>query len=385
MPSFQSALIRHSQFLAGFPQAHPGDFAALDGEYPALQRTLANIQKYPQNEFLAEMLLTILRNWELYLVNRSKYRLILTHAGACLAVTREKGLDPTWIYLLAFEANFGLGNWDAASDNVKAALELRSVNLPSQASALFAQGRLQMNRGDYLLALRSLERAIAIFQELGDARAAIAARAELFSYYLNKGEYPKALAGYQEIEQEELAIEHMASDHTLLMLGVCYRRLGDAPQALKYLGQLHERTRQSQNGAGEATASHHLAWVYLNLGEVDIAETYSQQAKTIYEEVADPRGLSDACEQLAIIALHRKDDQTAERLLKETLVIRQRLRNRQGAASTLRRFSKLYFQKGDYLRGAIYLFRAAAGYQKIGMLSRKRIARWLRPKDNSPY
>lgn len=65
-----------------------------------------------------------------------------------------------------------------------------------------------------------------------------------------------------------------------------------------HLQELLERAKVRQHNETQATASHHLSWVWLSAGKPERARQLCGEAIGLYEQVSNLRGLADAYEQL---------------------------------------------------------------------------------------
>jgi tetratricopeptide (TPR) repeat protein len=159
-----------------------------------------------------------------------------------------------------------------------------------------------------------------------------------------------------------------------MMLGVVYRKKREYGRAAAYLQQLLMRAQAQGNKGAEATTAHHLAWVYLNQGNVSEARRLCGQAITLYDEIGDLRGASDAFEQLGLVALAGGENNEALIHLKRSLHVRQELGNRHGAASSLRHLALAYLRMGHLGAAVSHLWQSLWTYHRLGVLSRQR---WL--------
>ncbi len=291
---------------------------------------------------------------------------------ACERLQQNSG----WLLLLRSEAQNMLGQWNETIASIQAAIKVSEGEDPSTyAQAVLALGRLQLNQGDYKVALGTLARAETLLSEQSDYEGLASVRSEIAAYHLNRGELDKALSLYLEVDQlrrQAGAVE--ASDHTLMMLGVVYRKKGDYEKAIMYLQRLLERGETQRNRGAIAAAAHHLAWVYLNRGELAQARHLCGRAIVLYEEIGDTRGTSDACEQLGLITLAEKQGKEALSHLERSLVIRRQLGNQHGAASSLRRLAIAHLRMGHPVAAVRYLWQSLTTYWRLGMLNRQRLA-----------
>jgi eukaryotic-like serine/threonine-protein kinase len=246
------------------------------------------------------------------------------------------------------------------------------------AQAQLALGRLQLNRGEYDTALQTLSQAEHLLADLSDDDGVATAKAEIAAYYLNRDEYQRALTLYEEVDAiRQRAHPDELSDHTLLMLGVVYRRLRDYDRAKATLERLVQWAEAKKSSGAKATGTHHLAWIYFDEGLLDEAERLGQEAKKLYATLNDPRGTSDADEQLGLIALARRNWHSAQAYLENSLTVREQLGNQHGMASSLRRLSRLHLKQGRLRTGLGYLGRCLTLYRRLGVLSYRRLVRIL--------
>ena len=162
------------------------------------------------------------------------------------------------------------------------------------------------------------------------------------------------------------------------MLGVVHRKRGEYGRAIAHLRLLLERGEERHARGVVATAAHHLAWVYLNQGDLTQARRLCGRAITLYEEIGDTRGASDAYEQLGLIACAESKYKEAVHYLERSLAIRRQLGNRHGIASSLRHLAVVHFRTAHLLAGARELWQSLALYRRLGVLTRHRIAAILR-------
>lgn len=298
--------------------------------------------------------------------------------GLEAAAKLRRDLAP--LVLLRSEAESALGRWDEALDSIQTAIaESQEVEPHTYARAVLALGRLQFNQGDYKTALDTLSRAETLLVELSDYEGVATVRAEFAAYHLNRKELDQALALYLEADElHRRAGGAGVSTHTLLMLGVVYRKKGNHEQAIAYLQQLFEHSEVQGNRGGMATATHHLAWVHFDQGNLVQAQRLCGRAIDLYNEIGDERGVSDAYEQLGCIALAQGNIAEAIPHLERALSARRQLGNQQGAASTLRHLAVAYFRWGRLVTASRFLWQSLVLYGRLGVLNRRRLLATLR-------
>ncbi len=361
-------------------RCHHDRYDWLDAEFANLrgcQSWLAS-QKGPEE---SRLLLEYLRVLAPYLQQRGLQAELVGWCESGLHASDAVQQHPGWVLLLLGTAQNALGRWDEASESFRAAIEASEQEDPqAHAHALLALGRLQFNQGVYGTAFETMSRAETNLAQTmdGEGERLMTVRGEMAAYHLNKGHLDKALALYLEIDRRrQYTGEPEPSDHTLLMLGVVYRKKKDYERATAYLRQLIERGKAQRRRDIIATATHHLAWVYLSQGDSRHARNLCGRAIELYEEIGDERGLSDACEQLGCIALAAEQSEEAVQHMHRSLLMRRQLHNRQGEASSLRHLAIAYMTMGHLGAAFRHLWQSLLIYHRLGVLSRQRMVKVL--------
>jgi tetratricopeptide (TPR) repeat protein len=363
-----------AQYYLDFARTYQDDFDALDREFANFLtlRTWLSNQRGKQS---ARLLIDLIKALTAYLRRPERARELLNYCQGGLQACKIIGTNSGWLHLLRYEAYNFLGEWDRALTDAETAIRVsQEVDPASHARATLALGRLQFNRGDYAVALETLADAERLLTAINDLEGVATARAEFAAYHLNRGELDQALGLYLEVDRLRRQVDPLGpSNHTLLMLGVVYRNKGEYEKGAEYLGQLLARGEAEDDASAIATASHHLAWLHLRQQNMAEARRLSAQAKQLYLEINDPRGASDADEQLGLLALLDDDIDAAETYLKRSLTIRQRLGNQQGAANSLGLLADLYARKGNIRLGLHYMWHSWVLYHRLGVLTRQRV------------
>jgi tetratricopeptide (TPR) repeat protein len=213
--------------------------------------------------------------------------------------------------------------------------------------------------------------------EQGDYQAVASVHSERAAYALNRGDLEQALTLYLEADQIRRRAGATVSLN-LLMLGVVYRKKKDYLQARGYLQQLLEQGERHHDRSDIATASHHLAWVFFDQGQLDEARSFCGRAIALYKDFADWRGFADAYDQLGRIELAEGHAPEALVHLQQALHLRQELHNQQGTASSLSHLAIAHVSMGHLYAALQCLCQSLMLYRRISMLSRRRLVTILR-------
>jgi tetratricopeptide (TPR) repeat protein len=231
----------------------------LDSEFANLrgcQSWLAT-QKGPRESHL---LLEYIRVLAPYIQQRGFQAELVGWCEAGLQASEIVRQHSGWLLFLRGESQNALGRWNEASGSFRAAIEASErEDQRTHARALLALGRLQFNQGAYGIAFETMSIAETCLAQTVDDGQLMTVRAEMAAYHLNRGDLDKALSLYLEIDRRrQCAGAPEPSDHTLLMLGVVYRKKKDYKCAAENLQRLLERGEEQRSRSTTATAAHHL-------------------------------------------------------------------------------------------------------------------------------
>jgi tetratricopeptide (TPR) repeat protein len=328
-----------------------------------------------------EVLVALVLGTARYFTALSTLPTLIEYLPVCMEVSQENPEQQVRLLILSYQARFMAGNWKEAKEEILKAVELAEKQAPNALADVFSHlGTLEINQGNFQPALKHINQAMTLYRQSENWNAYYNIISQEASYYIDHDGYEKAEEIYQEIERYEIMTAGKPSSHTLQMSGVISRRLGKLSKASAYLQELAQRGIDAQSTSEIATAIHHLAWIKIDQNELEIAQAFGIRARQLYQEIHDPRGVSDEDEQLGEIAYLQGQYEQSKRYLKAALTERKELENKVGLASARRRLSKAYFANHEYFAGGVTLARSASQYLRLGMMNRKRIRRWLRLK-----
>lgn len=372
-------LTNHYLYILDKPSTHLLD---IDDFFLHIEQALHWLRNC-QESLPSEIYLALLDRLQPYFESRALYKVILNNYDCALQASQRLGKNPAPVYLSAYRAYWGLGEWDAAERMIQMAVQASACLSPIEhAIALKLLGNLQLNQGNYRNALATFTKAKEIFRSICDEAGEASVTFEEAAYYLNITQYPTAFKLYSEICDFEIKRNGQASDNTLLMMGVITRRLKNYEESIRYHEHLFQRGEANKTKGTTATAAHHLAWTYLEAGETAKAKELGEKALASYVAIKDPRGESDAYEQLGLIAMMAKQYDDSRWLYEQSITLRKQLGNQHGLASSLRRLAKLNFIQARYKAAIDYLFQSLMMYNKIGMLSPGRIRKFINDRWN---
>ena len=348
----------------------------IDKRLENLRRSQSWLARQSSTE-AAQLLLAYLEELTPYLQQRELHVELLCWCKDALRACEQLQRPSGDLWLLCGQAHHTLGHWDEAIKAVQAAMESSPGEDPDlYARAMLALGQYHVAQGNYQAGLENMAQAARLSSQQAQSERYAAFLGEHAAYTLNKGDFDTALALYQQIDQMQRAGgAGESSDHTLLMLGVVYRRKRQYELAAASLQELRDRAKARQHQETLATASHHLSWVWLSAGKTSLARQHCGEALALYENVSNRRGLADAYEQLGAIALAERRNKEAVSCLERSLELRRQLGNKQGEASSLYRLALAQLGLGHPGAATTLLWQSLDTYRRLGVLSRQRLAR----------
>lgn len=377
MVTQRELFILQSRYQIRLLRQQPPDWQLLDAELPNLLKTMEWLSQQKMREF-PEQLLQMVIAFADYANAHSLNHVVMKYLPVCLKAAKHRTRYLSKALLVGYQASWAIGSWDQAMRYIKQAVKVSETgDAQVHHQAMKYLGSSQINRGEYQEALRTLQKAHKLSEQRNDLEGEIDAIREEAAYYLDKDEYGMALNMYQGIEKYELNHRGERSIHTLLMLGVVYRKMKLLEEATRMFKNILALPAEKLTQNDRATTLHHLAWVRCDQKRFAEAKSLANQALEIYQNGQNFRGISDVFEQIGEIAFFEGDTAVAEKNYIACASSRRRLHNQPGYASITRRLSKLYQSEGKSLKGLHYLILSTVTYLRVGNLTPARMKRFF--------
>jgi len=258
---------------------------------------------------------------------------------------------------------FGVSNALATSN-----LEMSTGQVPTptlnpggsgiDADKLVQEGDQLYAEYDFINALKSYDRALAIYKGIGDRAGTVYVLIKIGNVYLEIGEYQKALNYYQESWPEGEA-------RTLGPAGITYLQLGDLQKAFQFSQEALALKRSAGDRYGEASYLNNVGIIYLRIGEYDEAFNYFQEALLICQEINESALKATILNSIGDTYAQQSDYQKALEYLFQALIIRQELGDPIRIVNTLNAIGTVYESLGDYEQAIDYFMQAISESQKI--------------------
>jgi len=198
------------------------------------------------------------------------------------------------------------GAWDQEASLIHDTLARLPTDSPRQAAWIHQLGILAQDRGDYDEAARQYQRALDIFERLGDQAGMASGYHQLGALAQARGDYDGAARQYQrslDIEERLGNQAGMAASYSQLG-SLAYGR-GDYDEAARQVQRSLDIRERIGDQAGMARSYHGLGMVAHAHGDYDEAARQYQRALGIFERIGDPAGAAPIYSQLGILEKDR--------------------------------------------------------------------------------
>jgi len=227
-----------------------------------------------------------------------------------------------------------------------------------QAQALSGKSTLAYRQGDFESAEASTQEALEIYREHEDQAGAADAFNDLGNIALQRGSTEDALRYYEESYQ----IKRQLNDER--ELGVALFNLGSLALHRLRFEEAREKLEESQRQFEEIENLWESGFPLRQLGILALIENRYEDAEKLlhmsYERrrgAGDKRGMGDAVDGLARVAIARKDLEGCGEYIREALSLRREVRDQRGLVETLE-VVVLYFQAQSRAADAVQIFAA---------------------------
>ena len=239
---------------------------------------------------------------------------------------------------------YRLSHYTQALTNAQAALELFTALADKQGleGTHNTLGVIHLMLGDLILGLQHFHVMQGLCQELGDQERQVSALNNIGAVYFYLSDYPNALSCHlRAAELLETLPDELGRARSLNNIGLTLYKLGDYKAALGYLQQSLELLESLQD-------RHAYALTLDNLGLVHAALGYHQSSLSLRQEIDDQQGVSEALGNLGTVYAGLSDFGGAERALRESAALKQKLGDKRGGAAVSLKLGQLLTEQRKF-------------------------------------
>jgi len=258
--------------------------------------------------------------------------------------------EKTQIHLKRGEVLELIGKFDDAESDYRFALDSAKDDMALKASAQFALGKLNCQRGVYEPALDWLGQVKETYLQLEDGTGLAQVLIEMGYAFWRTGENGQA----REASNEALALAREAEDklniaRALTGLGQVAMEQGDftAARALHEEGLvLH---REIGDKAGISISLNNLGWVAISQGNYTAARKLHEESLMLKREMGDKNGIAISLTSLGNVAHLLGDHAAARALYEEGLMLSREMGTKFGIAAAMNNLGRVAIAQGDYI------------------------------------
>lgn len=268
------------------------------------------------------------------------------------------------IFLLAIFVPISVVSFDREPSNAIVSAAITSKKL--RANDLNQAGINLFNKGEYPEALAQFQQALAIAQKTRNLQAESISLDNIGEVFRTQGKYPEALEYYQK----SLAISQkigyeIGQSNTLDRLGEVYRLQAKYAIAVKYCQQALDLSQKIDDKIGQSNALNHLSRIFHAQGEYPKALEYAGQALTISKSIGYPAGESNALNNIGENYRAKAEYPKALDYYQQSLNISQKIGYKAEEGNTLNNMARVYRSLGQYPKALEYYRLSLTINQKI--------------------
>jgi predicted ATPase/class 3 adenylate cyclase/predicted negative regulator of RcsB-dependent stress response len=247
------------------------------------------------------------------------HNLRAVHEWARVATDRSeielRLVGAVWYFWLNLGYMDEMGRW------LTAALERSHASRPElQAPLCLGAGMASTYKGNFQQGAAFYQRALSLYQEIGDREGVAFALLELGYAMELQGNYQQA----QRYVEESLALRRATGTAhdiiwSLLRLADIFRDQGEYERAVPLLEEALVRSREVRNKEVEAWALMNLGRVALRQRNTERALAYCQESLALFRDLKFQFGVAETLIEIGDIARASSDDQRAIELYRESL------------------------------------------------------------------
>jgi tetratricopeptide (TPR) repeat protein/tRNA A-37 threonylcarbamoyl transferase component Bud32 len=292
----------------------------------------------------------------------------LDYLSRALALLREDNLAQRYDLLLARVRIYHIQGFRPGQEHDLKDLEALAGQLGDdrrRAIAGLRRAELLEVTGDNNGAITAAQEAVRLAQAAGDAETEVEAAIEWGTALWKLADYPASRQQFEHTLEKAAPFPHLKA-YCLRHLGVATARQADFQAAETFSQQALELFQELGDRIGESAALRSLGGSNYLRGNYARAREFYQQAMRRFHETGDKLGESAVLNNLGIVADDTGDYDAARDYVEQSLAIKRQIGEKQGEASCLVNLGFFAAAQGDYAAAGEYNRRALALLREIG-------------------
>lgn len=211
------------------------------------------------------------------------------------------------------------------------------------------------------------EEAIEISRKINNPRGEAAGIRSIGIYYMNKGEYDKAMESvYKALQLFEKVPDLKGVGNCYQTIGSIHRQRSDFEKSKEFYGKAIEVYQKTNNEKDMSSTLNSLGTLHLSFSKFDEALVYINRSLEIRKKINDRFGLSQCYTNMAIIYTNQEKYKEAIDCFEKNLPLVLEMNEKQSIAVLYDGMGHLYTLTGDYKKAEESLLKALALAKEIG-------------------
>ncbi len=221
-----------------------------------------------------------------------------------------------------------------------------ALSCMNNGNALAYLGAISAGMGYWRYSVKAYEKALKVYEKLGDEQGAAQTYNNLGIVYVDMGEWPKAIEFYQKsIETFEKLGDVKSAASIYNNLGSLYARMSEWPKAIKFYQKSIETFEKLDDVHGVAQTYGNLGSVYARKGEYTKTIAFYQKSIETFEKLGDVHGAAQSCNNLGLVYARMGLWPKAIEFYQKSLKTFEKLGDVHGKGITLSNLGKLHLDK----------------------------------------
>ena len=240
------------------------------------------------------------------------------------------------------------------------------------ADSLYKLAAKYYNAGDSKKALAFFDKAINIYQSIGETQKVGNSYYYLGYIYFYQGNYSKALLFQKKaMEIFKKTGDKKGVSETLNNMAAVYSSLGNYPQAVELLRQAVVIQEEIGDKTMTAVITGNIAGIYSTMKDYDNTLKYSSKASSIFKEIKENRGVAKMLIETGYVFMKRGNFDNAFKDFNESLKIAIEEKDKAIEIEALSNLGELSYVQSDFQKAYQYYNRCLENAEKMDYLRYK--------------
>jgi len=262
-------------------------------------------------------------------------------------IVEESWNDDVWPKYNDWVYNFTIEKLANNVINKTKNAQVKKFLLKNQSGALNNYGVLYFTQRNYVQAIESYLKSLAIKEAINDQKGIASIYNNIGSIHDQKGNSSKALSYYlKSLKIRETLNDKKGLSISLNNVGQIYYNQGDIDKALHYFQKSLTINPNAKNGYAKAAILNNIGIIYQKNNNIPLALKYFNESMVIKEEIGDKKGIVISLNSIGGVYRDQQKYKQAFEYFKNSLTLSKEINNKEGLAISLNNSGIVYFITG---------------------------------------